>query len=316
MAEANTLNGRVDILLATYNGERFLPEQLRSLERQTFRNWQVIARDDGSTDGTRALLAEFRARHPVAVRLVEDDGSRLGPTGNYARLLANSTAAHALFCDQDDVWLPNKIERLHALALTHEASDAPFLVHSDLEVVDRDLRVLAPSFWRYQHLDPSRCAWSQLLVQNVVTGCACLFNAALRKSALPVPAEAIMHDWWLALVAASSGKIYWTAEPTVRYRQHGANETGAKRWGLDHWLSHARGSWQRDSYRERFRAYQRQAAALARHDTAATPGPVQATLAEFATLENRNYTFRARFLWRNRILKIGALRNLLLFWNL
>ncbi|HEX2854924.1 MAG TPA: glycosyltransferase family 2 protein [Opitutaceae bacterium] len=314
MAEPNP--GAVDILLATYNGGRFLAEQLRSLEEQTFRNWRLIARDDGSTDGTRALLAEFQARHPGTVRLLEDGAGRLGVAGNYARLLAASTADLGLFCDQDDCWLPDKIERLRAIAAQKENPEIPFLVHSDLEVTDRNLRTVAASFWRYQHIDPARCAWSQLLVQNVVTGCACLFNAALRRAALPLPPEAIMHDWWLALVAASSGNLVWTREPTVRYRQHDANDTGAKRWGPGHWLHHARGALTRETYREKLRAYQRQAAALARHEAAPIPPPVRATLAEFAGLEkSRPYFSRVRFLRRHRIVKTGMLRNLLLFWN-
>lgn len=306
----------VDILLATYNGERFLAGQLESLERQTFRGWRLIARDDGSSDATRTLLAEFRARHPAAVRLIEDGDARLGPVGNYGRLLQRSASDYVLFCDQDDVWEPGKIESLLGLARAEERPGVPLLVHSDLTVVDRDLRVIAPSFWHYQFIRPERCQWPRLLVQNVVTGSASLLNAALREAALPIPREAIMHDWWVALVAAATGDIRWTETPTVRYRQHGANDTGAKRWGVHHWAGQADTLFRPSVHREKIRAYQRQAAALAVHRGAAIPESVRAVLEGFAGLDQLGYLRRVRFLWRHGVMKTGALRNLLLLKNI
>jgi glycosyltransferase involved in cell wall biosynthesis len=300
---------RVDILLATYNGGRFLAEQLRSIERQTHAAWRVIARDDGSTDDTRAILADFRSRHPAAVELVEDDNSRLGATGNFHRLLQRSTAGYALFCDQDDVWHPTKIEKLLGLARKHEKEGVPLLVHSDLEVVDQNLKLLAVSFWRYQFINPANCQCSRLLVQNVVTGCACLFNAALRSAALPVPPEAIMHDWWLALVAASAGEIRWTGEATVRYRQHGTNDTGAKHWGSAYILGTAGEFFRRRAFREKVLAYQQQAAALIRREGLSIPENTRAVLQEFAVLHAQPYPRRMGVLLRHRILKTGLIRN-------
>jgi glycosyltransferase involved in cell wall biosynthesis len=299
----------VDILLATYNGGRFLAEQLRSIELQTHGAWRVIARDDGSTDDTRALLAGFRSRHPAMVDLVEDDGSRLGATGSFHRLLQNSKGEYVLFCDQDDVWSATKIERLLGLMRTHEREGVPFLVHSDMEVVDQGLQPLAASFWRYQFINPANCQCSRLLVQNVVTGCACLFNAALRRAALPIPPEAIMHDWWLALVAAAVGEIRWTRETTVRYRQHGGNDTGAKHWGSAYILGQASEFFHRRTFREKVFAYRQQAAALVRHEGLVTPGHTRTALREFATLHTRSYPKRIGVLLRHRILMTGLIRN-------
>ena len=299
----------VDILLATYNGGRFLAEQLQSLERQTFRSWRLIARDDGSTDATRALLADFQARHPAAVRLIEDSGARLGAAGNYARLLQAMTADFGLFCDQDDVWQPDKIESLLTMALAHERPGVPLLVHSDLAVVDQDLRLVAPSFWRYQFIRPERCQWSRLAVQNVVTGCACLFNDALRRAALPIPPEAIMHDWWLALVAATVGDIRWTDAVTVQYRQHDGNDTGAKAWGPVYLRRHAAAFFRRRDFQEKVRLYQRQAGALAAHGGLSLAASTRAGLHEFAHLHTRSYPGRVGVLLRHRILKTGLWRN-------
>ncbi len=254
------------ILLSTYNGERFLAEQLDSLLRQTWRDFIIIARDDGSSDGSRALLAEYAAKHPERFRLLPGDGGNLGACASFARLLGHAlehglepapnsglrpdpglgpdpelaSGASArpgpapdyfLFCDQDDIWHDDKVERQMALMRRTEAGNAslPVLVHSDLAVVDAENRPIAPSFTAYQGLDIERNGFTELAISNLVTGCTALVNRALARRALPIPPEAIMHDWWLALAASAFGKLVYSAGPTVRYRQHDANTIGAKR---------------------------------------------------------------------------------------
>ena len=255
------------VLLSTYNGERFLAEQLDSLLRQTWRDFIIIARDDGSSDGSRALLGEYAAKHPERFRLLPGGGGNLGACASFAHLLghalerglepgpapdsglradtgagpdagvasgasARSSPApgYFLFCDQDDIWHDDKIERQMALMRQTEAGDAslPVLVHSDLEVVDAENRPIAPSFTAYQGLNIERNGFTGLAISNLVTGCTALINRALARRALPIPPEAIMHDWWLALAASAFGKLAYSAEPTVRYRQHDANTIGAK----------------------------------------------------------------------------------------
>ncbi len=222
----------VDILLATFNGERFLAAQLDSIIGQTYDDWRILVRDDGSADATRDILQSYAAAHPERIFIVEDDDRGLGARGNFARLMQCSDARYVMFCDQDDVWLPNKIARLldaiRELEREH-GGDIPLLVHSDLEVVGADCEELHPSFFAYQGIEPSygRCV-NRLLVQNVVTGCASLFNRNLLERALPIPADAAVHDWWLALVAASFGRIAPVREATVLYRQHGDNAIGAR----------------------------------------------------------------------------------------
>ncbi len=254
------------ILLSTYNGERFLAEQLDSLLRQTWRDFIIIVRDDGSSDGSRALLAEYAAKHPERFRLLPGDGGNLGACASFARLLGHAlehglepapdsglrpdpglgpdpelaSGASArrgpapdyfLFCDQDDIWHDDKVERQMALMRQTEAGNAslPVLVHSDLAVIDAENRPIAPSFTAYQGLDIERNGFTELAISNLVTGCTALVNRALARRALPIPPEAIMHDWWLALAASAFGKLVYSAGPTVRYRQHDANTIGAKR---------------------------------------------------------------------------------------
>jgi glycosyltransferase involved in cell wall biosynthesis len=223
----------VDILLATFNGARFLPELLESIEGQTHRDWRLIVRDDGSTDCSLSIIEGFAQRHGDRVRVLRDGRDRLGACANFAAVLEASDASYFMFCDQDDVWLPEKIAGLlRSMRQVEErqGAETPILVHSDLIVVDDELHVLHPSFWRYSRLldlsAPRRPA--RVIVQNFVTGCASIGNAALRRAALPMPTEARLHDCWVALVAALLGEIAEYEVPTLLYRQHQSNDIGAK----------------------------------------------------------------------------------------
>ncbi len=227
---------RIDILLATYNGEAFLKEQLDSIAAQTHGDWRLIARDDGSTDRTSAILDAFRARHPDKVVVLEDGDGNLGLVRNFSRLMEHSDAPYAAFCDQDDAWLPEKLElslaKMRELEREHGAR-GPLLVFTDVTVVDEELNVIHDSFWHYANLRPNRCnSLNRLLLQNVVTGCAALMNRPLVRKSVPLPEQAYVHDWWVALVAASFGKAGYIAQPTVLYRQHPQNLIGANALGL------------------------------------------------------------------------------------
>jgi hypothetical protein len=141
--------------------------------------------------------------------------------------------------DQDDVWLPHKLEASLALLKQLESfqgEQTSLLVHSDLELVDGDGTLLGCTYLQRQRLDPMLTAPEHLVLTNVVTGCTVLLNRALLKQALPIPAEALMHDWWLALVASRFGEIAFLPDPTVQYRQHGANVLGAQGLGLSYWM--------------------------------------------------------------------------------
>lgn len=232
---------RIAILLPTWNGEKFLVEQLDSLLAQTYQNFVVVIRDDGSTDGTPTLLAQYAAAHPHHIHVLVGDGKNLGARGSFS-LLMNYALQHKqalglerawlMFCDQDDVWVPHKVavsmQRMQALQQQHPG--APALVHSDLRVVDEQLNVIAPSFVAYQGLEPLRNSFGRMIVSNTVTGCTALLNEELVTLACPVPEGAVMHDWWLALAASAFGHIDYIDEALVEYRQHGRNTIGAREY--------------------------------------------------------------------------------------
>lgn len=234
----------VDILLATYNGADYLAEQIESLLEQDYPHWRVLARDDGSRDNSVEILRRYAERDPERFVLVGQDGANLGFVGNFATLMEQSTADYLAFCDQDDVWLPEKLtvslDRMRELEAAHGA-DAPLLVHTDVRVVDRDLREIAASIWGYQGTDPvTGDKLNRLLIRNVVVGCAAMFNKPLKDLALPIPKEAKAHDWWIAMVAAALGAVGHVTAPTVLYRQHAGNAIGADPQGRQGVIANAR----------------------------------------------------------------------------
>lgn len=224
----------IEILVATYNGERFLAPLLDSLLAQSL-TANILIRDDRSTDRTQAIIDTFIGVHPNRIRQVPHDGGPAGASRNFSNLLSAATADYVMLADQDDVWDQDKtaicldeMERMEEMA----GKTAPVLVHTDLRVVDQDLKLLSPSFFDFQGLDRTRIGLPDLLGQNVVTGCTAMLNRALYRLASPVPPEAVMHDWWIALVAAGLGHIGFVNRSTLSYRQHDHNTLGAQSSGL------------------------------------------------------------------------------------
>lgn len=233
----------VDILLATYNGEKYLEKQIESILNQNYCNWKLIIRDDLSEDLTLKIIQRYVNNYRPQIDLINNQNSRLGASKNFSKLLTYSDAEYIMFCDQDDVWLPNKIDITLKKMLAMEelyGKDKCLLVHTDLKVVDSNLNSISNSFWKYQNLNPKQGNYlRRLLVQNVVTGCSMTINKPLKDILLTIPPEAIMHDWWIALVAATFGKIDYVDAPTVLYRQHNKNDTGARKWGFKYIFSRA-----------------------------------------------------------------------------
>lgn len=231
--DSMSINPKIDILLATYNGEKYLPEQIDSILCQTYENWNLIVRDDGSSDNTVRIIKSYRDRYNNKITLVEDKLGNLGVCNNFAKLLEYSNAEFVMFCDQDDVWLPRKIEleykKMQDL-IKRYGSEIPLLVYTDMKVVNESLLTTSTSFWTHSTLNPRiGKSLSRLLVCNVASGCTMMFNKKLRDLSLPLPGDVLMHDWWLNLLSVSLGKNDYISEPTVLYRQHVMNKVGA-RW--------------------------------------------------------------------------------------
>lgn len=228
---------RVVIVMASYNGGQFIEAQIRSIQRQTDTQWVLYIRDDGSTDDTVQKINEI-GRNDQRIRLVHDEIGNQGAIGNFSilmRLALEENAEHVFFADQDDVWHIEKLAIMLAAIRKKEQAygkQTPLLVHCDLEVVNETLQPIASSFVKFSMLSPTTADMGVLLCQNQVTGCACLINRALLEFAYPIPSSVLMHDWWLALLASSAGKIEYIPMALVKYRQHEGNALGATSLGL------------------------------------------------------------------------------------
>lgn len=235
---ANNSKFSVDVLLSTYNGERYLLPFLNSLADQTFTDWKLIVRDDCSRDNSAEIVRKFSSCFPDKVFILAPCMHNLGVQQSFSLLMANAKSQYVMFADQDDIWLPKKIELMFAAIRDLEANyglDIPLLVHSDLTVVDECLNVISPSFWSFQNIHSGESkSMKRLLVQNYVTGCSTIVNRELCKLALPIPHHAALHDWWCALVASAFGQIGVLEESTILYRQHAHNAVGAKRFGFSY----------------------------------------------------------------------------------
>lgn len=226
-------SSKIEILLASYNAEKYIVPQIDSILNQSYEKVSIIISDDGSTDKTLNILRNFRDKHEN-ITLIQNNSENKGHLGNFSYLSSyakKGSADYFCFSDQDDVWHSDKLtvlmEKMALLEKKH-GKKTPILVHSDLRVVNSNLEEIAPSFIRYQGLpNPAKHQFSKLLLQNIVTGCALMINRALLEKATPIPEEALVHDWWFALCAKYFGILYYIDTPLIDYRQHGLNSIGA-----------------------------------------------------------------------------------------
>lgn len=222
----------IAILLAAYNGGKYIEEQLQSLLDQNYVHIHVFIRDDGSTDKTQSIIEDFVHRHPHKITHISSSSS-LGAKGNFSALMDHIHGyQYVMFCDQDDVWQTDKtsltLAKMKELEKLH-GKTCPLLVHTDLKVVNAQLELLNSSFWNFSQLFPNQSqSLNRLIVQNVVTGCTMMLNYPLLKLSTPIPSEAIMHDWWIALTASAFGYIATINSSTILYRQHFNNALGAQ----------------------------------------------------------------------------------------
>lgn len=211
---------KVQILLSTYNGEKYLREQLDSFINQTcFSQIRVLIRDDGSTDGTVDILREYAEKYGFELIC----GENIGGNASYGALIQASDPECAYFAisDQDDVWLPDKIE-IALACLEKNSSNEPALFFSLTNIVDEELNPISKSYM------PTRGAsFYNAMVQNVCIGHTQVFNAALRELVTQTDcANAHVVDWWIYLIASGLGKVFFEPQATVLHRQHGKNAVG------------------------------------------------------------------------------------------
>lgn len=303
---------KLQILLATYNSEKFLREQLDSILAQDHQDFQLLMRDAGSTDSTLDIIKSYVERYPEKIFYIGQ--SKDNACRNFSHLLAVSDADLIMFSDHDDVWMPDKISRTLNKYMQAEkvyGKECPILVFTDSAVTDKNLNILNNSMFSYQKLDPENTSFIRLTVQNTASGNSMLINRSLKELAVPLPQEAVMHDHYLMLTAAAMGKIILLNEPTLLYRQHDDNVFGAADCGVFYFLRKLLHG--RKNIVQRFNNNIIQAEAFYLRNQGKLPLETEKFLSELAAFRSLGIFAKRRFLLRWRMFKCGFLRNVGMF---
>lgn len=215
----------VCILISTYNGQKFLVEQLDSLIKQDYKNIKIIIRDDGSKDETVNILLAYKNKYSN-IELVT--GSNVGVVASFFELLKHvpPEAGYTAFCDQDDVWDPGKVSRAVS-QLSQSNNEIPSLYCSRLKVVDASLNFLFDTALPKRELN-----FENAIIENFAIGCTIMFNRVAREllvNNLPDDKKVVMHDWWCYLVIAALGTVIYDKEAYIKHRQHDTNTNGMKK---------------------------------------------------------------------------------------
>lgn len=213
---------KVSVVIATFNGERYLKDQLESIISQTLIPDEIIVCDDCSTDDTVKILEQYESNDHIKLFV---NKSRLGLIKNFKNAVNRTKDGNYIaLSDQDDIWFPNKLEKCATALKTIEQPDNPCMVHSDLLYVDVSDKIISESFRRVLGQHKYKQNLQTLLYGNFVNGCTTLFNQVLKKGFLAMPDQiALNHDGWMALLAFTFGRVSYLNEPMVRYRRHDSN---------------------------------------------------------------------------------------------
>ena len=301
---------KVEILLATYNGERYLREQIDSILNQDYKDWIVRVCDDASTDNTYEILMEYKEKFQDKF-IIEKRQTGFGSAKlNFAHLIKESVCDYVMCCDQDDVWLSNKISLTLQAMKKNEKDGLPVLVHTDLKVVDAKLNVLSDSFFVHSNYYKNP-QYKDLLIQNHVTGCTMMMNRSLVNllNLQKDYEDILMHDWLAAIVAAGLGKVVFVDCPTMLYRQHEVNSVGAKKYGFALLITKLRNN----SIKKSLVATTLQARRIAKTYQEMLQEDKYQLAYRYSQIFSRNKIYRISFYIKNKVWKKGLPRQV---WQL
>ena len=219
----------ISILLATYNGAKYLSELLDSLFAQTIQDFTLYIYDDCSTDDTVRIIESYSREHPGRIIFTRRSSNSGSAKFSFLDMMTAHQDDYVMLCDQDDVWLPHKIElTLKGMkqAEQEHGNLTPLLIHTELLVTHEDTTQEIGQYHILANLDCSRISLNCAIVQNIAIGCTIMYNRALSQLIIKPCQFYVMHDWWLFLIASALGKIKYLEQETLLYRQHGTNSIG------------------------------------------------------------------------------------------
>ena len=227
----------IDILLSTYNGEKYLSEQLDSLFSQSYNDFRIIVRDDGSSDKTKDILLEYKNKFNNKLDVYFENN--VGPKNSFLELIKKSKNDYVMFCDQDDIWFDNKLEVM--MDVIKQYDNIPTLVYCDLKVVDENLNIICDSFYDYQGINRHKTNFFDLVKKSVFPGCSLMLNRKLVEIIKYADVNNIrMHDCYVGLIASCFGNVVYVDEKLNLYRQHSDNTIGARDNSLKFYINRLR----------------------------------------------------------------------------
>lgn len=303
--------GEITVVMTAYNGEVYIEEQIMSVLEGSFRDFVLHVYDDGSTDRTRQILGELEQAYPDRIKFFANTVNK-GVIRNFTEGARAAKSPYIMFCDQDDVWLPDKLLKSLERIKKEEkqcGEETPVVVFTDAVVTDEGLSARAESFHKSSHLNPQKTDLPHLLMENKLIGCTMIINAAMRDKLGTVPEEARMHDWWIGLVGAALGRVAYLPEPTLLYRQHEKNVVGSSSFQsyVKARLSSLGGQ------RLVLRRTQEQGAAFLRVYQKELSEEKKEILKDFEELLSAGFIRKRCLLIKNGFWKTGLLRNIGLF---
>jgi len=303
----------IDIVMATYNGEKYIAEQIDSILNQTYKDIRIIIRDDGSIDNTLSIIEKYATKYPEKFYIVHDNVKCGNSKSNFMQAMKYSTADYVMFSDQDDFWLPDKIS--HTLDKMVEIEKkvgecVPVLVFGSYLPVDEALKEIKEQNNGRQEAE-YKLSFNNLLVQNYVNGCLMMINRSLLDLMGDYDESILMHDWWAALIASSCGEIQHIDEIMMLYRQHGDNVVGSVNVKS---LSYRINKMLAPETKKASKLYLSQAKLLQDRLGNVLDGKCKEQLADFVSLYEKNKIGRIVTLIRGRYLKSDFIRIMGQFW--
>jgi glycosyltransferase, family 2 len=216
-------NKKIDILMATYNGEKYLAEQLDSIINQTYHNWNLLIRDDNSTDRTLEIIQDYQKKDN-RIKLLKDNKGNLGIVKNFEELLKNSESEFIMFSDQDDIWVENKLDMY--LKMIEKIKNKGFMIHSDAILFDKNKsNILKDTFISKKAINKGL---ENVFFNYFVQGATILISKEIKNFILPFPKEVYLHDRYIHLISELFFERIFVNKALIYYRQHGDNQIGAK----------------------------------------------------------------------------------------
>lgn len=314
---------KVNIIMAAYNGEKYIKDQIESIIHNSFNNWILWIFDDGSTDETNLIIEDYIKQYPQKIKYCKNDlnkgvtrnfleGAKFAIDQNSQDVNVKNLNHYYMFCDQDDVWMPEKIYKtLNQMKKAEKkfGCQKPIAVFTDAIVVDEKLNIQQASFYKTSKLNTNRRDLPHMLMENKLIGCTVMFNETLADKLELIPKNARYHDWWIGLIASAFGYITYLKEGTLLYRQHGNNVVGNQNF-----LSYVKNRISSlNKQRKILDITIKQAQEFYNIFGEELTGSKKYLVYQFAHLKENNWIMKRKIIMENGYLKTGIIRNMGLF---